>query len=337
MVEFSSDSIEYIYDPLIPVFFSRTMDVRRAIARELHKPARRNFDTRRVTLKGVNDLYQADLVEMIPYARLNKGYRYVLTMINCLSKFAFAIPLKSKTGVEVAAALEPILEKHPMKHFQTDQGKEWFNVHVRKLMRKYGINHYTTYTDKKASICERLNRTLKTRMFREFTARGSYEWIELLKRVVRSYNNTVHSAIGMKPSSVTGRHEKMLLTRVNGPPPGKGKGKKEKPAAAFRVDDVVRISKYKKTFAKGYLPNWTNEVFSITAVVPTKPTTYILQDSKGQILKGGFYAQEISKSSLKDVYLVEKVLRKKGNKVFVKWQGFDKTHNSWVDKRDLVS
>ena len=82
-----------------------------AIAKELHRPAHRNYPRRKVTLKGVNDLYQADLVDMLPHARLNKGMKYILTMINCFTKFAFAIPLKNKTGIEVAKALGPILKK----------------------------------------------------------------------------------------------------------------------------------------------------------------------------------------------------------------------------------
>ena len=82
-----------------------------AIAKELHRPARRNYVRRRVTLKGITDLYQAHLVEMLPYSRINEGMKYILTMINCFSKFAFAIPLRSKTGPEVARALEPILKK----------------------------------------------------------------------------------------------------------------------------------------------------------------------------------------------------------------------------------
>lgn len=137
------------------------MDIRRVIAQELHKPARRNYPRRRVTLKGINDLYQADLVEMQPYAKYNKGYRYILTMINCFTKFAFAIPLKGKTGVEVAKVLEPILLKHKMKHLQTDEGKEWFNKDVKALVNRFKINHYATFSHLKASIVERFNRTIK--------------------------------------------------------------------------------------------------------------------------------------------------------------------------------
>ena len=298
-----------------------------AIAKELHRPARRNYVRRKVTLKGIKDLFQADLCEMLPHAKINKGMRYILTMINCFTKFAFAVPLKNKSGPEVARALEPILKKHKMKNFQTDQGKEFFNSHIKKLMVKYGINHYATFSDMKASIVERLNRTLKERMYKEFTAQGTYQWLTILPRIVKAYNNSVHRTIGMKPKDVKQKHVKTILARLAG---------NTKPTTPkYTVDDQVRISKYKRLFKKGYLPNWTNEVFKIYAIKPTKPPTYILQDSSGEILKGGFYEHELSKSKTGNVYLVEKILKRKGDKVLVRWFGFDKTHDSWLHKNDL--
>lgn len=310
------------------------MNVRKVLAQELHKPARRKFPRRRVTLKGLNDLYQSDLVEMGPYAKENKGMRYILTMINCFSKYAFAVPLKSKSALDVARALEPILKKHKMKHLQTDQGKEYFNKTIGALMKKYNINLYSTFSDLKASICERFNKTLKERMWKVFTERGSYEWVSLLPNLIKQYNNSVHSTIKMRPKDVKQKHVKQILTILN----QKGMNDKRKVVQTpkFKVNDSVRISKYKKVFTKGYIPNWTNEVFRIHAVKPTKPVTYILEDSKGEVLKGGFYQEELSKSSVGDVYLIEKVLKRRGNKVQVRWLNFDQKADSWIKASDIV-
>lgn len=309
------------------------MSVRNKIAAELHKPARRKYTRRSVTLKGLNDLYQADLVEMLPYAKENGGMRYILTMINCLSKFAIAIPLKSKTATEVLVKLEPILKKHKMKHLQTDDGKEWFNSKFAGLMARYKINHYSTYSETKASIVERLNRTLKEKMWREFTARGSYRWLNILPSIVRSYNNTRHKTIGMKPTDVRRKHVKAILAVMNRKQSVQGKKLK---TPKFSLDDLVRISKNKRVFTKGYLPNWTNEVFKIYAVRPTRPVTYILQDSKGETIKGGFYEEELSKATTGDVYLVEKILKRRGNKMLVRWHNFDSSHDTWITDKDLM-
>ena len=104
----------------------------------------------------------------------------------------------------------------------------------------------------------------------------------------------------------------------------------------FKVGDRVRISKHKQIFTKGYLPNWTNEVFTVHKINPTVPRTYILKDDRGNILEGGFYEQEISKTKYGDIFLVEKILKRKGDRLIVKWLGYDKSHNSWVYKKDVI-
>jgi hypothetical protein len=153
--------------------------------------------------------------------------------------------------------------------------------------------------------------------------------LSILPDIVKKYNNSVHRTIGMKPKDVKQKNVKDILARIK-----KSKGKKLEPK--FRLGDSVRISKYKKTFTKGYLPNWTNEVFKIYAIKPTKPPTYILQDHNGDILKGGFYEQELSKSKTGDVYLVERVLQRKGDKIKVRWLGFDKKSDTWLKKGDML-
>ncbi|XP_076246242.1 uncharacterized protein LOC143186452 [Calliopsis andreniformis] len=104
----------------------------------------------------------------------------------------------------------------------------------------------------------------------------------------------------------------------------------------FKVGDSVRISKYKPAFDKGYTPNWTAEVFKIIKVQITNSVTYLLQDSCGKPIAGGFYEHELQRVINPDVYLVEKVLRRKDDKVYVKWLGFDNSHNSWIHKNNVL-
>lgn len=311
------------------------MDEKKLVINELHKPARKNFPRRQTVLKGIHDLYQADLVEMKPYSRINKGYKYILTVIDCFTKVASAVPLKDKSGQSITQGMKGILNKvgKNIKNLQTDDGKEFFNKDFSQLMEINNVNHYSTFSEKKAAIVERFNRTLKTAMYKKFSERGSYVWFDILHILIKNYNKQKHRTIGMKPIEVKKKNELNVLERIK---------KKTKPRfdkkqpCKFSVGDNVRISKFKHIFAKGYLPNWTNEVFTVHRVQPTIPETYILIDARGEMLQGGFYGHEMLKSHSGNVYLVEKVLRTRGNKIMVRWLGFDKAEDSWIDKKDLL-
>ena len=297
------------------------------LAYEMHKPARKTFKRRRTKVLGIGDLIQADLVEMQPYAKENKGYKYMLTMIDCFSKKAWAVPVKDKTAKSVTAAVKSVLPKK-VKNFQTDQGKEFFNKEFKQFTDERGINHYHSYSHLKSSIIERFNKTLKNWMYREFSAQGNYKWLDILPKLIKKYNNKVHRSIGMKPNQVNATNSSVVYEKLMKP---LEKTKRPK----YKVGDKVRISKYKHIFEKGYKPSWTAEVFTIYKVKDTTPITYILKDERDEIIKGGFYEQELLTTKYPDVYLVEKVIRRKGDKLLVKWLGYDKSHNSWIDSKDV--
>lgn len=217
-----------------------------------------------------------------------------------------------------------------MKHLQTDQGTEFFNSTVPSLLNSHNINHYYTYSDKKASIVERFNRTLKGEMWKLFSEQGSYKWIHILPEIITKYNNKKHRTIGVRPIDVNKHNEKEILLKIVRS--RKRKLYKQK----FNKGDKVRISLRFKQMTKGYWPRWSNEIYTVWKIQQTNPPTYILKDHNGEVLKGGFYQEELSKSKFYDIYLIQKVLRKKGNKLLVRWLGFDKTHDSWIDKKELV-
>jgi len=298
---------------------------KRDIAIELHKPSRKNFVRRRVNVYGKNDLWQADLVEMIPYSKKNKGYKYILCVIDCFTKFAWTVPLKSKSGKEVTNAMSKILLDRSPKLLQLDNGKEFYNTAFDTLMTKYNIHKYSTFSTTKACIVERFNRTLKEKMFREFTARGSHEWISILPMLLNEYNNSKHRTIGMTPLQAESNPASVVIKQreIN--------NNKIK----FKVGDYVRISTQKGVFTKGYLPNWSTEIFEVIKINKTLPDTYQLQDYMGKPIAGCFYSEEIFKTKFPNEYLIEKIIRKKQNQMLVKWLGFDNTHNSWINTRDV--
>lgn len=303
---------------------------KRGIVEELHKQARKNFQRRRVVMKGIDDLWQADLVEMINYASVNNDYRYLLTVIDTFSKKAWAVAVKNKTAQNVTNAMKSIFDKHHRKpiNLQTDDGKEFFNNQFNHLMQTNKINHYSTYSTLKASIVERFNRTLKGMMWKEFSFQGTYKWIHIYQKLVDKYNDTFHRTIQMSPNEVNSSNEKYLLDNIY----NKLKVFKR---PKFKVGDHVRISKYKHVFEKGYTPNWTTEVFKVKTVKNTNPNTYILEDYHGSEIRGGFYEYELLKTKYPQTYLVEKVLRRRGNMFYVKWLGFSSEHNSWINSNDI--
>lgn len=304
-------------------------DVKWDLVKELHFPARKNYPRRHVDIRDINETFSADLVEMIPYATENEGYKYILTVIDNFSKFAWAVGVKSKNATDVTKAMESILELGRVpRNLWVDNGKEFWNIKFKALLLKYNIHMYSTFTHIKAGICERFNRTLKRKMWMKFSYQGTYNWTKILPSLVENYNNSKHRTIRMKPVDVTEKHVKYLKQIY-------AQRSKVKYVEKFKVNDFVRISKYKQVFDKGYLPSFTNEIFQIVKVCNTNPITYKLQDYLKQPIEGGFYNEELIHVKHPDVYLVEKVLKKKGNKLFVKFLGFDDTHNMWINKSDL--
>lgn len=310
---------------------------KKEIAYEIHRPARRIYNRRHVSIRGFRDLFQADLIDMINYKEFNRSHSYILLVIDCFSKYVFARPMKKKEALDTTEAMRSILESKektflkPPKFLHVDRGKEFHNKMFKKMLAEFGITMYSTGSNVKASIAERAIRTVKTHMFREFSAQGSYNWIDILSDLITLYNNTVHRTIKMAPEKVRQTDESRLqaLHKANHVSKLRGKVK-------FEVGDYVRISKYKKVFDKGYLPNWSTEIFKVIEVRNTTPVTYILEDEKGQPLFGGFYNEELSSTIHPKDFLVEKVLKKEGKKHFVKWLGFPDSENAWIKISDYV-
>lgn len=300
------------------------------VVKEIHRDARKNFTRRCSVVKGIAETLQADLIEMPP----DHGMKYCLTVIDTFSKVGYVRPLKTKTGLEVTHAMKSVLNSinRPVKNLQVDLGKEFYNREMTKLLDRYGINRYSTFSSKKAAIVERFNRTLKRKIYQQFSLRGNYKWIDIIDQLVEEYNTTRHRTIKMTPREVNSENEQQLLDTVY----NYKRVLDVKNNIKFRVGDHIRLSKYKHVFEKGYLPSWTTEVFKISKIQNTDPITYLLVDWEGDQIKGSVYAEEMQLVKHPDVYLVEKILRKKNNKVFVKWLGFDDRFNSWIDENDVI-
>lgn len=249
------------------------------------------------------------------------------------SKVARAIPVKSKSSAEVARAFEnEIILNSGFKpvYVQCDKGKEFLGE-FQTMLARYGIKFYTSENnDIKCAVVERFNRTLKEKIYKYITYKNSYRYIDVLPSIVESYNTTYHRSIGMAPNEVNVNNSQIVAERLYPPKPTKFKYK-------FHLNDTVRISIERMVFRKGYLGNWSEELFTITAKYPTVPVTYQVSDLNGQPVKGKFYEFEIQKveKPADDYYTVEKILktRKRSGRTeyYVKWLGYDDSFNSWTD------
>lgn len=315
----------------------------------LHKPARKRYNTRRYKVRGPMWLWQADLVEMIPYEQENEGYRYLLTVIDVFSRKAWARPLKRKTGAAVRTAFDDILQtegKAPLK-LQTDEGKEFGNTVFQQYLKDRHISFFTLKSQFKAALCERFNRTLKEKMWRYFTHVGNYQWLQVLQSLVNAYNDAKHRSLNfgtMTPNQATDPRWTRLLREQQEAQVPQRVTLRNPTLPPLRINDYVRVSKTKRTFAKGYLPSWTEEVFQVARIIGQyEPIEYKIKDYLGEEIQGSFYRAELQPVSKPVTYMIEAILRQRRNRgtgeqeYLVKWLGYDARFNTWerLDKQTV--
>ena len=146
-------------------------------------------------------------------------------------------------------------------------------------------------------------------------------YIDELDDIVNRYNNAYPRTIKIKPVDVKPRT--YIDKEINNKYP------------KFKIDDLVRISKYKNIFAKGYVSNWSEEVFIIKKVKNTVLWAYVISELKGEEILEKFYGKKLQKTNLEELR-VEKVMKRKDDKLHVKWKDYDSSFNSWIDKKDIV-
>ena len=182
---------------------------------------------------------------------------------------------------------------------------------------------HSIHNEGKSVVAERFIRTLKNKIYKYMRAISKNVYIDKLDDIVNEYNNTYHRTIKMKHVDVNDNTYIDFEKEVN--------DKDQK----FKVGDYVRVSKYKNISAKGYMPNWSEEVFIISKIKNTVPWTYVINDLNGEKVIGSFYEKKLQKTNQKE-FRIEKVIKRKGDKLYVKWKGYNNSFNNWIDKKDLI-
>jgi len=305
----------------------------------MFRPVRKKFERVHTLVDGIDEQHQGDLLDISWFSRFNDGVRFLLVIIDIMSRFAWVRPLRDKRGTTVASAMKSILDEGRVpKKLQTDQGKEFVNSDFKKLMDDYGIHFFTTTDDSiKCALAERFNRTLRERIYRYLYHGNTNRYIDMLPEIVHSYNNSYHRVLKMSPASVTEENITQILQNL------KNKKPIDEPRSDFNVGDFVRISRKKGTFEKGATSGWTEEIFKISRKKKTpRKYVYRLVDLKDEPITSIFYPEELTLVDEPRVFRVEKIIRKgrdpvtKKRRLFVKFVGYPDKFNDWIDDVDPI-
>ena len=283
------------------------------LAEELHKPIIRNFKRRKV-YSSFKDIWGVDLADMTLISKFNKGIKYLLCVIDLFSRYSWVIPLKNKKGESIVEGFQSILKNSDRKpdKIWVDHGSEFYNNKFKNFLKENDIEMYSTHNEGKSVVAERFIKTLKNKIYKHMTTIGKNVYFNVLDDIVDKYN-TVHSSIKMKPKDVT------FVEYIE---------ESNKKDPKFKIGNHVK-NKNKNIFSKSYTPNWSEEVFVMNKVQNTVPWTYLINDLNGREIKGSFYEKELQKTDQKE-FRIEKVIKKKGNKLYVNWKGYDNSFNSWI-------
>ena len=259
---------------------------------------KRKFPRRRIIVHHPFQIFMGDLIEYTQpgYEHANKGNRYILVVIDIFSKMIYTRPVKRKNKFTMALALESIfsdLAYHP-NTLITDEGLEFYNKNVRDVLDEYGMHHYSIRTKMKASVVERVIRTLKERFERYFYENKTKNWINVLEQFTTNYNNTPHRSIGMAPIDVSDENAKEVFKSLY---PDIHLAVKPRLA----VGNIVRLLETKTLFNKGYTRNWTEELYRIRKVKSSAGRVwYKVADLSGNKVPGIKYYWQLALFSKDD-------------------------------------
>ena len=251
---------------------------------------------------------------MQKYSRANKGYKYIFTNIDIFSKYAWSIPLKTKTNI------------------WSDQESAFFSKEMLQFFKDNNVKIHYTHSDLKAVIIERFNRFLRELMMKSFVKNNNTLWYNILSDLINTYNNRYHQTIKMRPKNVDRLNEKHIKNTVYN---YDMKNKKPK----YKINDLVRISLKRRALFDKSTGNikWSEQLYKIYKINVSNVITYQLKDMNNEIIKGQFYTKELQLiKNITGEYIIEKISKTNKDKIYVKWRGYDNSFNSWINKNTVT-
>ncbi|EGT53479.1 hypothetical protein CAEBREN_14542 [Caenorhabditis brenneri] len=284
---------------------------------------------------GPDSHHMADLAMLPSIKKFNKGYCYILVVVDVFSRYVFARALKNKQCATVSAAYEDILHtsRRIPSRLYTDKGTEFMGKTFRNLVKSLGIVHANPKnTNVKACYAENAIMRIKIKLEKWFTLSDGYSWINELQTVIDGLNATYMTSIGTSPERVTWKNAQKIWNRLYGTLKTRN--------ASYKVGDTVRILIENTPLSKGTRAKWTREVFKVTKVVEYDIPVYILSDLSGSELDGIWYEEEMIPHTNVNISMeIDKIIRKRKKKgvfeYFVSFKDHNSSFNRWLSETDL--
>jgi len=307
-----------------------------------HKPPPRIFPRQKILMSSLDEMWDADILDMQKYARQNSGYRYLAVFIDIFSRYIWVEPMKTKRNDEMLKVIHRVFKKgrKPL-YLRTDQGNEYTGKYVQHYLRKNKVHHFTALNPLHANYAERLIRTLKGKIYRFFTANQTTRYIDHLDDIVDSYLNTVHTTTKMKPINITEKNAQDVYEKLYLPQQIAEENKVVK--YTFEIGDKVHLAMNRSVFHKAYKETYFHEIFEVVKRTPTHPPRYKLMDLLKNKINGSFYTQQLTKvpyDYTNDMQKIEKVVRYRkgtsGKEALIRWKGYSRKYDTWLHVEDIA-
>lgn len=313
-----------------------------------HRAPSRQYPHRKIHVAANHVRIDADLIELRDIAKWNDGYQYILVLIDAFSRFVWAHPIKNKDANTTARALESLIENNNDLQtilLYTDAGKEFIGAPFQGVLKKNSwLHRICTSDDFHCPFVERVIRTIKEKMFQAMTAQYTRRWLDLLPKIINTYNHTSHSSTGLSPYQA--KQPENYLHVMKRVVPMHPTHKNAMPKYNYQKGDLVRILKSKSAFDKGYLPRFTWEIFRIHKRANDRPhdqhavPAYILEDLQGELIEHAvFYEPELVRvhaDQLQGPAPIKEILAQRGDKIKVWFQGYPKKDAMWISRQQIV-
>ena len=240
------------------------------------KGPKKNYPTNKTDVYHIDDTWSLDILDLKDDGpENNKGYRYVLVVIDNFSKFGWTIPLKNKNAITIKDSFENILinSKRKPNLIESDRGKEFYNNIFRDFLNKNNIKLYSRNNSLCAVFAERFNRTIRDLLKKLDFEKGDGNWVDILPIITKQYNNRIHSSTKLSPKDASLKKNEGFVYRNL-------LDKRNKIKPNDKIGDLVRTADLRKMFSKGDTTNWSYKLYKITEVFNDTIPSYKIDSLK---------------------------------------------------------